>query len=147
VEESKGSPQKVKVVDRRKFTPEGEPRDRERPRPQVDEPGQVTQPRDDTARSRDAGATAAADEQDDRTRSTAETSSDFMGLVAMLAHQAEILLVGAENLPAQPEEARTVIDFLGALEAKTAGNLSREEQQVLSSVVYQLRALYLQKKS
>jgi hypothetical protein len=69
-----------------------------------------------------------------------------LGLVAMLAQQAEILLAGAEGLPARPDEARTVIDFLGALEEKTAGNLSQEEQQLLSSVVYQLRSLFLQKK-
>jgi hypothetical protein len=65
----------------------------------------------------------------------------------MLAQQAELLMVGAEGLPARPDEARTVIDFLGALETKTAGNLTDEESRVLSSVVYQLRSLFLQKNS
>jgi hypothetical protein len=63
----------------------------------------------------------------------------------MLAQQAELLLEGAEGLPARPEEARTVIDFLGALETKTSGNLTDDESRVLSSVVYQLRSLFLQK--
>jgi hypothetical protein len=37
-----------------------------------------------------------------------------------------------------------MIDYLGALESKTRGNLSAEEQQILSNVIFQLRALYVQ---
>jgi hypothetical protein len=62
----------------------------------------------------------------------------------MLAQNAELLLVGAEGLPAQPEEARHFIDILAALEAKTAGNLSPEEAAFLTDLVFQLRAAYVQ---
>jgi uncharacterized membrane protein YgcG len=62
----------------------------------------------------------------------------------MLAHQAELLLLGAEGFPAQPTEARRLIDYLGALEEKTKGNLTSEEAQVLSSIIFQLRTLFVQ---
>jgi hypothetical protein len=62
----------------------------------------------------------------------------------MLAQQAELMLTGAEGLPPHPEEARRLIDCLGALEAKTRGNLSREESQILTKVLYQLRSSFVQ---
>ena len=68
----------------------------------------------------------------------------FMDLIAGLAQQAEILLTGAQGMPAQPAEAQRVIDYLSMLETKTKGNLSAEEKQVLSSVVFQLRTLFVQ---
>jgi hypothetical protein len=71
-------------------------------------------------------------------------SQSFLELVAMLARNAELLLVGSDGVPAQPDEARRVIDWLAALETKTAGNLSSEEGAFLSDLVFQLRAAYLQ---
>lgn len=65
----------------------------------------------------------------------------------MLAGQAELLMVGAEGLPAQPADAQRLIDYLGVLETKTAGNLSKEEGQALSNILYQLRSLFIQKSS
>ncbi len=57
-----------------------------------------------------------------------------------------MLLVGAEGLPAEPEQARRIIDYLAALESKTAGNVSPEEQQILANVLFQLRALFVQER-
>lgn len=65
----------------------------------------------------------------------------------MLAGQAELLMVGAEGLPAQPADAQRLIDYLGVLETKTAGNLSKEEGQALSNILYHLRSLFIQKSS
>jgi hypothetical protein len=62
----------------------------------------------------------------------------------MLAQQAEFMMVGAEGLPAQPLQARRLIDYLGVLETKTKGNLSNDEAQLLSNLVYQLRTMYVQ---
>ena len=70
----------------------------------------------------------------------------FLELVTMLAGQAELLLVGADDLPAQPAEAQRMINYLGVLEEKTAGNLSDDEAELLSSVLYQLRTFFLQRK-
>ena len=65
----------------------------------------------------------------------------------MLAGQAELLMIGAEGLPAQPADAQRLIDYLGVLETKTAGNLAEEEGKVLSNILYHLRSLYLQETS
>ena len=72
------------------------------------------------------------------------TSPLFMELVAGLAQQAEVLLTGGHGMTAQPEEAQRVIEYLAMLETKTAGNLSAEEKQVLSGVIFQLRSLLVQ---
>ncbi len=74
----------------------------------------------------------------------AASTNDFLELVAMLAHQAELLVLGAEGFPAQPAEARRLIDYLGALEEKTSGNLSAEESKILSDIIFQLRTLFVQ---
>ncbi len=140
MDENKTPPRKVKVVDRRKFTTAGDPRDRgvdapepvparqpvEEPPPEMKQPGRTDVRNDEPGPA------------------NAETSVKFLELVAMLAHQAEILMVGAEDLPAQPAEAQRVIDYLGALEEKTAGNLSPEEGQILENLVFQLRTLFIQ---
>ena len=77
-------------------------------------------------------------------RPAVETSPDFVELVVTLAQQAELLLVGAEGFPAQPDQARRMIDYLAALENKTAGNLSQDEKQILSNTVFQLRTMFVQ---
>jgi hypothetical protein len=80
-------------------------------------------------------------------KSSASGSSRlFLELLTMIAGQAELLLVGAEGLPAQPDEARRLIDYLAVLEEKTKGNLSADEARALSSVVFQLRTFFLQRK-
>jgi hypothetical protein len=43
------------------------------------------------------------------------------------------------------EAARHMIDILSMLEQKTKGNLSKEEQQFLESVIYELRIKYMAK--
>jgi len=62
----------------------------------------------------------------------------------MLAQQAELMLTGAEGLPPHPDEARRLIDCLAALEVKTRGNLSLEESQIVSNLLYQLRSSFVQ---
>ncbi len=151
MDERNGGPSKVKVVDRRKFTADGEPRElerTERPAPDRAAGGPQRPPvKQDPApeRSPGAGGPPSGTPEPGPSRPP-ETSSRFLGLVAMLTQHAELLLLGAEGLPPRPDEARTVIDFLGVLEEKTTGNLTRQEGEALSSVLYQLRALYVQKK-
>ena len=152
--EEKVPPRTIKVVDRRRFTTEGDPRSdvpRERgPAPGVEPPpaSEVAPPSPtppsprpfvQTEPAADPGVAATS-----QTRPAPSTSPDFVELVASLAQQAEILLLGAEDLPAEPEQARRIIDYIAALESKTAGNVSPEEQQILSNVLFQLRALFVQ---
>lgn len=125
VNESGESAPKIKVVDRRRFTEDGAPRT-DRPRAPEQGPGEP----------------AASDSQPPH--SPAETSREFVELVAMLAQQAELMMVGAEGFEPHPDEARRLIDSLGVLEAKTRGNLSREEAKILEDVLFQLRSLFVQ---
>ncbi len=157
--ESKSEPRKVKVVDRRKFTADGEPRaertgagggsvsssppptsaQQRTPEPAV--PRSVESPDVRGGESSEAAPKAATAER----RTPGQTSQQFLELVAMLAQNAELLLLGAEDMPARPVEARRVIDWLAALEQKTAGNLSADEQKILSDLVFQLRTAYVQR--
>jgi hypothetical protein len=150
VSEERESTDKIKVVDRRWFTEDGTPRaDRPAPPPRAEpkgEPRPAAQTRPVPERV-PAGDRAPA--QDDRPgeggrASAAATSQVFLELVATLAQQAELLMVGGQGLPRQPEQARRLIDYLGILETKTRGNLSAEESQILSNVVFQLRSMFLQ---
>lgn len=56
-----------------------------------------------------------------------------------------MLLAGAQGVPATPAEAQQVIEVLAMLENKTRGNLSAEEKQILSNVIFQLRTMYVQR--
>lgn len=157
MEESKAPPEKIKVVDRRRFTDDGEPR-QDVPPPQeapadVGTPGpDVTIPEESATGSTDSAESGRqADEPGAESAGSAQaagrgttTQGGFLELVAMLAHQAELLLLGAEGFAAQPAEARRLIDYLGALEEKTKGNLTSEEAHVLSNIIFQLRTLFVQ---
>lgn len=43
--------------------------------------------------------------------------------------------------------AKQTIDILGMLEEKTRGNLSRDEEQMLKSILYDLRMIYVKEKN
>lgn len=75
----------------------------------------------------------------------------FASLILGLAHQAESALAG--KLPAGAEGlsgsdarqvAQTLIDTLGMLQAKTAGRLEPDEQELLDEVVTALRFRFVQ---
>ncbi|MCU0235344.1 MAG: DUF1844 domain-containing protein [Thermoanaerobaculales bacterium] len=144
--ESKEGPRTVKVVDRRMFSADGTPREGVRPAERVPEQAARPVEREPPARpeATPRPAPPPAAEVGGSAAAASASSQDFLELLAMLARNAELLLVGAEGMPAQPDEARRFINWLAALEAKTAGNLSREEAAILSDLVFQLRAAYLQ---
>jgi hypothetical protein len=135
------SSRKIKVVDRRWFTEDGELRtdrsvERTEPAP---EPAPSRTPTDEVSQPHEtepAGPGAGS----------VPTSQTFLELIATLAQQAELFIAGAEGFPKQPEQAQRLIDYLAVLESKTRGNLSAEESQILSNVVFQLRTLFVQSK-
>ncbi len=141
--DEKNSPRPIKVVDRRKFTAAGDPReDSGASRQKADEKDLA----DLGEKTPQTPAAHAADDQVPPPPPTdIETSPVFLELIAMLAQQSELLLAGAEGLPAQPTEAKRLIDYLGAIEEKTHGNLSAEEARALSAVIFQLRSEFLQR--
>lgn len=132
------SPRKIKVVDRRWFTDDGQLRqDRPvEPTAATSEPKPAAGPKTEPQRPASGAPNAGAEKP--------ATNPAFLELVATLAQQAELFLTGAEGFPKQPEQAQRLIDYLGVLEAKTRGNLSAEESQLLSNIVFQLRKLYVQ---
>lgn len=138
-------PKKIKVVDRRPFDESGELRP-DRPAPPPKPPVEPASPRAErtAAAGPEPGPRPQAAAGARPSTAGAATSPLFLDLVAWLAQQAEILVTGGQGLPAQPAEAQRVIEYLAMLESKTKGNLSAEEAQILSNVIFQLRALYVQ---
>jgi len=158
VNEKRSEQPKIKVVDRRKFSSDGDPLDtagraaettppatpRQEP---VSESTEATppapppeEPISESTKAPESGPAIPSPEH------RGQPSQLFLELVTMLAGQAELLLVGTEDMPAQPAEAQRMIDYLGVLEEKTAGNLSDDEAKLLSGLLYQLRTFFLQRK-
>jgi hypothetical protein len=121
----------IKVTDRRRFSPEGEPLDGG-----SDEPGP-------------AAASAVNLEPPLHERGPLPPPT-FEFLVISLRWQAEMQLglYGVEGEGQPPprdlEGARHTIDLLGMLQAKTKGNLSLEEQRLLDNTLTELRFRYVQ---
>lgn len=128
---------KIKVVDRRRFDDKGDVRPDMPPLEKKPTPKPAAKPSGE-------GPPAAEPRSRQEPSSSATTSPLFLDLIAGLAQQAEILMTGGQGMPAQPAEAQRVIEYLSMLEGKTAGNLSAEEKQLLSNVIFQLRSMYVQ---
>jgi len=133
--ESKQPPDRIKVVDRRRFTNEGVLREDGSP---AEQPEVAVAPPEASPSPRTEPSVPKAPPK-------AAGSILFVELVAMLVQQAELMLTGAEGLPPQPQDAQRLIDYLGVLEEKTRGNLAAEEEKVLSDVIFQLRSMYIQR--
>jgi len=75
--------------------------------------------------------------------------ASFSMLVTSLATQALAALgqladpETGQPLPAQPAEAKHVIDTLGVLQDKSRGNLSPQEAALLEDSLHQLRMIYV----
>lgn len=75
---------------------------------------------------------------------------DFNFFITTLALQASIFLGAIENPATKQKEedlpqAKFIIDTLGVLKDKTAGNLKKEESDLLENVLYELRTQYIAK--
>jgi hypothetical protein len=126
-----------RVTDKRAFREDGEPRETasssesvNEPQPQVKE----TQPPPEEA---PAGTGARI---------------DFPSYILSYYTQGLVLLGEVPNPYTNKKEedseaARHTIDILSMLEEKTKGNLSKEEEQLLGSVLYELRMKFMAKTS
>jgi hypothetical protein len=139
----------IRVVDRRMFTPEGELRPGyEALEEAVPEPAPPPPPPAAAAGPPPAGPgpaeKAAGAPTGDKT-----TSQSFIGLISFLASNVYAALgidpmTGEKLSRREPAAARQMIDWLGGLEAKTRGNLSFEESDLLARVLYELRMAYVE---
>jgi uncharacterized protein DUF1844 len=149
---SEGEEKPIRVVDRRMFTPEGDLRPDFEPEEPALEPSKPSEP---AAESRSTSEvpppTPGSAPRDDAESapSAGEARSEFARIVTSLATTA----YSALGLLADPSTgvrhrdlavARQMIDWLAILEQKTRGNLSFEESDLLSRVLYELRLAYVE---
>ena len=124
-----------KVTDRRGFKEDGTPKP-------VEEPVKAEQ--------HNAAADAASKPQDGAEKS--RPPIDFPSYILGYYTQGLVLLGEVPNPYTNKKEedvesARNIIDVLALLEQKTKGNLSVEENQILESVLYELRMKFMSKTS
>jgi hypothetical protein len=141
----------IRIVDRRMFTPEGELRPEFQAErgpepagpPQAPSTGTPAGPPPDLGNQAQASPGAGENPAE-----PAEPRSDFASLVRSLATTAYSSLgllpdpSGARHRDAGI--ARQMIDWLALLEQKTRGNISFEESDFLSRVLYELRLAYVE---
>lgn len=145
---------RFKVVDRRRFTPEGEERSgpdiaEDRPHPAQAKPAAPAAAPVSAAApaaaapslpAEPSGAPAAPDEED---------GIPFAAFVQSLAQQAMMQMglipwphTGQRDL--QLEQARDTVDILAMLKAKTRGNLSAQEAKLIETALYELRMTWVE---
>jgi hypothetical protein len=130
------------VSDRRHFTPEGEARAVEEKAPEAPRPPAEASPdhRPEPARP------AVVQPDDEEAEAGGPYPVDFTGLLISLGTQAAMLLAGGppgEGPEPDPEGARAFITLLEVLQEKTEGRRTPEENQVLESLLFQLRMEYV----
>ncbi len=161
--EGKRESDEVRVVDRRRFTTEGERRD------DVEEPaapppvtpapaaspavgGASPQAPSKTLSEVEGAAAESAQSRDARQayerQAGRRAKLDFETLIRSFAGTAMLQLGLVEDpvhgrIPPDLEAARETLDMLGLLQEKTRGNLTPSEQAFLEDVLYQLRVSYV----
>lgn len=128
------------------FTPEGDLRPDYEPEETAEAPAPASPP---AATPSPTSAQTAPPPEAEPARDAGEARSDFARIVSSLATTA----YSALGLLADPAAggrhrdlavARQMIDWLAVLEQKTRGNLSFEESDLLSRVLYELRLAYVE---
>jgi len=142
-----------RVIDRRRFAPDGSERDQEEsavpPRP---EPSAASS----TAPTRPAPASEEQPElamptgepYDEHGSHDAQLEPSFGTLLISLSTQALMYLGEIPDLEGGATRkdlaaARNIIDLLGVLERKTAGNLDADEAALLARILYDLRMRFV----
>ena len=126
----------IRVVDRRMFTSEGELRpdfEAEEDRPQAAPPP----PPSPRAPEPPPSPSPAAPGRSDAPPADARTS--FSSFIEFLAINASSAMQHSN-----PRVAQQMIDWMAMLEQKTRGNLSFEESNFLSGVLYELRMAFVE---
>ena len=125
--DSKQEPTSFTVTDRRALDPSGERK--------PDAPAAPAEPQESVRPSREAAR--------------ALPPADFATLVLSLGSSAVMYLGESEGTDAKKPNrnlpmAKHAIDLLTILEEKTKGNLSAEEEQILESLLFDLRLRYVE---
>lgn len=137
----------IRVVDRRMFTPEGDPRPDFEPE-EAPEPPKLPSTPPQSSREK-AALGDRRPEAAEGERGAADPTGDFATVIRSLATTAYASL-GLIPDPAtggrhrDTAVARQMIDWLAILEQKTRGNLTFEESDFLSRVLYELRLAFVE---
>jgi len=135
-----------KVVDRRLFTQEGERRPEvtiEPPKPSPQAPPPPNSRTPEPPRNQGTSPPTAAEAQ------SAERGAQFEQLVMSLLTTA-MFQMGLAARPGEPPPppdlaaAQETIDLLTMLQEKTKGNLTREEEEVLTGGLYEIRMAFVE---
>lgn len=152
------SEKRIKVTDRRMFTPDGELRDiykdvekkTSAETPAEDASQEAAKPEPVAAEPPPAAAPEApAERTPPPDLEPLESGARFHDLVGLLAQSASVYLSQAaqqlENRGELMEMARMHVDLLAILKHKTHGNLKADEQSLLDDALYQLRMAFVQR--
>jgi hypothetical protein len=136
---SEGEEKPIRIVDRRMFTPEGELRPDFQAEEAPPEPAPPPPPRPPVEPQ---------EETEEQPPPQQEPRSDFASLVRSLATTAYSALGLLQDAGGSRRRdlgvARQMIDWLAVLEQKTRGNISFEESDFLSKVLYELRLAFVE---
>lgn len=89
-------------------------------------------------------------ESSNQEEQTREQKFDFRAYITSLAMQALIFLgvipnpMNGEKIEKNLDQARLLIDTLLILREKTAGNLTKEEEDLLNSMLYELQVKFVE---
>jgi hypothetical protein len=125
-------PQGFRVTDKRGFSQEGEIRTPE------------------AAEQENEKAKNASPAQEEIKEAPPVTPIDFSTYIASYGYQGQVLLGLIPNPSTNKKEedlesARYIIDLLSMLQEKTKGNLSKEEEDLVERILYELRMIFMAK--
>lgn len=145
--EEKKQEEPLTVVDRRRFTEEGERRSGVETS-KVPEPPLAPPPPPSAAPAAESDASRAARQAYERQGGPRQYKVDFETLVMSLSTSAMYQLGLVEDPvrgrpPADLEGAQHTIDMLGVIQEKARGNLTPQEKRLLEQVLYELRISYV----
>ncbi len=140
---AEGDEKPIRIVDRRMFTPEGELRPEFQAEEAPPEPAPAPPPRPPVG-----GPPPREEAEETLPPQPEEPRSDFASLVRSLATTAYSALGLLQDAAGSRRRdlgvARQMIDWLAVLEQKTRGNISFEESDFLSKVLYELRLAFVE---
>ncbi len=140
---AEGDEKPIRIVDRRMFTPEGELRPEFQAEEVPPEPAPAPPPRPPAG-----GPPPREEAEETLPPQPEEPRSDFASLVRSLATTAYSALGLLQDAAGSRRRdlgvARQMIDWLAVLEQKTRGNISFEESDFLSKVLYELRLAFVE---
>jgi hypothetical protein len=143
--------QGFRVMDKRGFNEEGEPVSTEPQATEKEETPAGGQPSAEAEKSSaEAEKSSVKEETPPEKESPPRPPIDFPSYILSYYTQGCVLLGEVPNPYTNKKEedleaAKHTVDILSMLEQKTKGNLSKEEQQLLESVLYELRMKYMAK--